>query len=97
MYEYRVLSEEEKDDIIVEFFLVQERDKFCHEINLERFNRMLQTLPEGNFKERIKTLRDETQARLNEVNSIIEATIPQLPPEPRLSNAISRIRAKQGK
>ena len=93
--QYEVLSQEDQDDIIVAFMLAQERDEFCHSINLERFDKILQDLPEGPWRDRITQLRDETKQRLIEVRSIIEATKGQLPPTPRLQAAISRIRAKE--
>ena len=92
-----VLSEDEKDDIIVAFMLSQERDKYCHELNKARYEAMLKTLEDGDWKNRVAKLREETLKRLEEVNSIIEATKPQLPPPRRISAARQRLLAKESK
>jgi len=94
MPDYQFLSQEEQDEIIVEYLKAQERDHFCHRINLERFDAMLQSLPEGEFKNHIVNLREETAKRLIEVNSIIGATKRQLPPQERLDAAKARLAAK---
>ena len=94
-YEFKVLTQEEMDDALVEFFEAQERDLFLHTINLERFERMLQTLPEGPWKGRIVELKRQTEERKEEVESIIDATLPQLPPLDRIQAAKQRLSAKR--
>ena len=94
MADYQVLSQDEQDDIVVSFMLSQERDKFCHELNLGRYDSMLPSLPDGEWKERVTQLRSETANRLVEVNSIIEASINKLPPAARLEAAKQRLQAK---
>ena len=93
--EYQVLSQEEQDDIIVSFLLSQERDEFCHQLNLERYKQMLTVLPEGAWKSQVTKLRDETSKRLEEVKSISAATIAQLPPAERIETAKQRLKAKE--
>ena len=92
---YDVLSQDEQDDIVVAFMLAQERDQFCHQLNLTRYETMLITLPDSKWKQRVGELRAETLVRLNEVSSIIAATKPQLPPTARLSAAVSRSKARE--
>ena len=94
MADYQVLSQDEQDDIVVGFMLSQERDKFCHELNLGRYESMLPGLPDGEWKERVTQLRSETANRLVEVNSIIEASINKLPPPERLELARQRLQAR---
>ena len=94
---YEILSQDEQDEIIVSFLLAQERDQFCHELNRTRYDAMLLTLPEGKWKEQITELRAETLSRLNEVNTIIEATKPQLPDAVRVNAAKDRIKAREAK
>ena len=94
--EHKVLSEEEKDEIIVSFLGAQERDEFCHQLNLDRYNQMLSVLPEGEWKSQIAKLRDETAQRLDEVRSIIAATVPQLPPAERVQAAKGRLQRMTG-
>ena len=79
--DYKVLDQTEKDRIIVEFMLAQERDHYCHTINKERYDKILAdpNLQEGDFKERVKQLRAETVLRINEVEHIINHTIAQMP------------------
>ena len=94
-YDFKVLTEEEQDEIIVEFLEAQERDLFSHTINLDRFERMLRKLPNGPWRERIEELKRQTQERLMEVASIIEATLPQLPPPERIRAAKQRLLARR--
>ncbi|GAI61403.1 unnamed protein product [marine sediment metagenome] len=91
MPEYLVLSQDEQDDIIVSFMLGQERDKFCHELNLQRYTDMLKTEKAGEWRDRVSKLKGETVSRLAEVNSIINVTIPQMPPPGRITAAKQRL------
>jgi hypothetical protein len=93
--EYTILSQDEQDEIIVAYLMAQERDAFCHNLNLERFERMIPSVAEGPWKERITHLRDETKQRLSEVQSLIEATRGQLPPADRINKARARIAARE--
>ena len=92
-YEYKTLSQEEMDEIVVDFLKAQERDLFCHEINLARYEEMLKVLPPGPWRDRITQLRDETIQRKAEVESIIAAT--QVPNKQRIEAALKRIKAKE--
>jgi hypothetical protein len=94
-YEYKMLTEEEKDDTKVSFLLGQERDKFSHELNLERFNLMLKTLPPGPFRDRIQQLKTDTESRLVEVNGIIAASEAQMPALESIAAAKVRLAAKE--
>jgi len=91
MADYQVLNQDEQDEIIVSFMLSQERDKFCHDLNLARYDAMLESLSDGKWKDRIVVLRAETLERLAEVNSIIQATKPQLPTAERIEAAKTRL------
>ena len=94
---YLVLSQAEQDDIIVGFMLSQERDKFCHELDLARYNKLLQDVEEGEWKNRVAKLHDDTAKRLAEVNSIIEASLSDLPPLSRIEAAKLRLEANEAK
>ncbi|KKM64549.1 hypothetical protein LCGC14_1500320 [marine sediment metagenome] len=90
---YQVLTQDEQDDIKVSFLLSQERDKYCHELNLERYAAMLEALEDGEWKTRVTKLHDETAGRLAEVDSIIAATLPQMPASERIEAAKLRLKA----
>ena len=90
-YEYRLLTQEEQDEIIAVYLKAQERDLFTHKLNLQRFEAMLPSLPNGEFKQRIQQLRNETIERIAEVEAIIEKTLPQAPPVERMQAAIARV------
>ena len=91
MSDYLVLGEDEQDDIVVSFMLAQERDKYCHELNIARYEAMLAKLGPGQWRDRISKLRDESTQRLSEVNSIIEESKIQMPPKARIDAAKIRI------
>lgn len=90
-YQFQVLSQDEQDDIMTNFLLAQERDLFCHQTSLARYDAMLVSLPDGPFKTRIQGLRTDTQSRIDEVNAIIAASQNQIPPSERLQAAMSRL------
>lgn len=92
---YQLLTQDEQDEIIAEYIKAQERELFCHELNLQRFEQMLPALPEGEWKQRIKQLHTETIARISEVESIMKATVKQAPPTERLQAAMERVKAKE--
>ncbi|GIV04038.1 MAG: hypothetical protein KatS3mg015_2868 [Fimbriimonadales bacterium] len=94
-YTYQALTQEEMDDIVVEFLKAQERDLFVHNLNRQRFDDMLQTLPPGEFRQRIQQLKAETEQRISEVDTIIKSTAKQLPPQTRLQAAAQRIAARE--
>ena len=94
--EYQILSQEEQDDIIVSFMLGQERDKYCHELNLERYTEMLKTSKAGEWHDRLLKLRNETASRLVEVNNIISVTVSQMPPQERIDATKLRIKKAMG-
>lgn len=94
-YNYVLLTEEEKDDITVSFLKSQERDMYCHEVNIERYNTMLPTLPEGDFKKRIQHLLNDENKRKTEIESIIVATVPKLPSKERVAAAKIRLEQKE--
>jgi hypothetical protein len=93
--QYVLLTEDERDDVVVEFHAAQERDLFCHRLNHERYAAMLATLKEGDFRDRIVTLAAETDARIKEVEAIIAATLDQLPSGERRQAAADRLAAKK--
>lgn len=89
-YQYQLLTQDEQDEIIATYLKAQERDLFTHKLNLQRFEAMLASLPAGEFKDQIQRLRNETIARIGEVEAIIEKTLPQAPPVARMQAAIAR-------
>lgn len=94
MSEYQVLSQDEQDDIIVSFMHGQERDKYCHELNLQRYTEMLKTLEAGKWRDRVLKLQEETNSRLAEVNSIIDVTKAQMPTPEHIAAAKQRLATK---
>lgn len=71
--EYKFLKDSEKDVILKDFLLAQERDHHCHTVNAERYRKILSdpSLLEGAFKENIIKLLRDTEDRLLEVELII--------------------------
>jgi ferritin-like metal-binding protein YciE len=94
-YQYQLLTQEEQDEIIATFLKAQERDLFVHNLNRQRFEDMLGTLPAGEFRQRIQQLKAETEQRISEVDAIIKSTAKQLPPQARLQAAAQRIAARE--
>ena len=93
-YVYKIMTQDEQDDIQVEFLASQERDLFCHMTSLTRYDAMLAELPTGAFKTRIQQLRADTQSRILEVSSIIAAHEAQMPTAERITASSARISEK---
>jgi hypothetical protein len=91
---YLVLSQDEQDDIIVQFLGAQERDQFCHALNQTRYEAMGPALPDGDFKTRVQNLLETTIKAKAEVESIIAETTKQLPDQARIDAAIARVKGK---
>ena len=95
MSAYQVLSQGDQDDITVSFMLSQEQEKYCLELNLQRYEKMLRTLEAGTWRVQIEKLQTDSTSRLAEVNSIVEATKAQMPSAERISAAVARLQASQ--
>lgn len=91
---YKTLTQEEKDDIIVSFLHQQEIDHLCHTINKQRYEKIINDpeIVDSKFKDRIRQLKLEIELRLFEVEKIIEHTQFQLPSEERIKSASKRIK-----
>ena len=106
---YKVLTQDEMDDYIVSSLAIQEQDRYCHEINIQRFTAILKALPPiptlkssgkdpyGELRKKYTLSLNETKARLYEVNIIMAAVEAQLPVDTRLSAAIKRFKDSQAK
>ncbi len=90
---YLMLLEAKADDTIVAFFHAQEHDHFCYMLNKTRYEAILQTGNNGDFRQRITQLLAETNARIAEVEQILVATQAQLPSQDRIDAARARLLA----
>jgi len=93
--EFKTLTQDDQDLIIVQTLKAQEQDLFCHQINKSRYEAMLPSLPEGEFKERIGRLLLETNSRLEEVSAILEAVKVQAPSQERIDAVLTTIKSKE--
>jgi len=92
---YIFMTKEQEYDALLETHMSNERDHAIHVLNRDRFTMMLATLPEGPFRQRIVKLLEETASRILEVESILDATIPQLPKtQAERDAALARLKAK---
>jgi hypothetical protein len=90
-----LMSDEEKDDVIVSFMRGQEQDRYCLLLNRDRYDAMLKVIPEGKWRDQIEELHQQTLSRLEQLDSIIAASLPQMPPDERVQAAMARITAKK--
>lgn len=88
-YQYIALSQDERDKIVLDFYLAQERDHFCHSINKQRYEAMLPDLPEGDFKLKVEKNLQDTNDRISEVSVILDKTRPQLPTQEKIDALVS--------
>ena len=94
---YKMLSQDERDEMLAQTLLAQERDAFMHGVNLERFDTIIaDPLTPDYFREHVTSLRNETASRIAEVDATIRALEPQLPDATRLEAAKVRIATREG-
>jgi len=93
--DYKTLKQEEMDDAVISFYKAQEMDLYLHNINKQRYEAMLETLPEGKFRDRVQGLLDETNSRIAEVEAILVATVPQLPQKEAIASSLARLEQKE--
>ena len=92
--DYRYLSLDEQDDMIVATMMAQERDLFIHELNLERFRTIAASaLPPMPLRENVESQIPVLESRIIETRAIIAALEPQMPPPERAHAAWARLRA----
>ena len=74
--DYKTLTVKEKDAVVNAFLRSQEMDHYCHSLNAARYRSMLSDpeFSDGEFKEKIKKLLSDTEARLVEVELILRYT-----------------------
>ena len=94
-YQYRHLSLDERDDMLVATMQAQERDLFTHTINLERFEAIAAAGAASPFTTRIAAEIPVVRSRIAEVSAIIAALEPQMPPKARADTAAARLKARE--
>ena len=78
-YSYKLITPLEQMSTLVQFLAAQERDLYCHTTNLQRYNAILgDPTINGDFRARITQLKEETESRISEVNTIIKYTLAQM-------------------
>lgn len=92
---FRTVQATEVDEMLVNTYRANEMDLASHEANKERFETMLQTLPQGKFRDRITQLLAETNDRITEVTAILEATEPQLPQQAEVETIVTKIKTAE--
>jgi hypothetical protein len=94
--EYKLLSDDEKDEIIAAFLKAQERDHYCYSINAERYATMLDDplLTDMEFRARIEKLVITERAAQRQVEKIVEHSAAQLPTKEKLDAAFARLKVK---
>lgn len=89
-----VMTQDQKDDAVVETLLGWERDLFFHRINKARYERILQDdkFP-ASQRAKISNLLDEVTERIEELEAYKRSIQPELPSEERMQNAVARFKA----
>ena len=93
--DYDLISQEEQDDMLVQTLKSQQMDHFVHTLNAARYRSIIASAADGAWKGRITGLLEETESRIGEVESIVDALLPQMPPEGRKAAARARIKAAE--
>lgn len=93
--QFKTLTQEEMDDMLVSTLKAQEVDLYIHTVNKQRYEEMLKTMEEGEFKSRVQHLLQETDTRITEVNTILNALEKQLPIQSRVDASILREKQKR--
>ena len=89
---YSVLSQEKCDDTVVAFLYAQQYEHYCHMLNKQRYESILkQPIVSDAFNQRVAQLLGETNQRLAEIESILAATVAQLPTQDRIDASRARL------
>lgn len=94
---YKLLSQDEQDEILVNTLRAQERDHFCYAANVERYTNALTTLPPGPKRDYIAALLVTETEAMDHQSHIVNHTQKQMPPQARVDAALARILAKEAK
>ena len=92
---YQVLTQEDQDEIIVDYMKATERDLHCHLINVERYDVILAGATGAEHRSDIEGRRTEALSRIEEVQAISNATVAQLPTRARIDLALARIKIRE--
>lgn len=94
---YKTLPIEEQHDLIVRTYYGNESDLFTHLTNKERFEAILAKATDPEWRARVQNLLDDTNKRIMEVQSILEATDPQLPSDVEIAASMVRIKDRDSR
>lgn len=109
MYIFKTLTEEEKEDMIVDTLRNNERDLYAHTVTKERVDAIIPTMPaqitkvnDDGSEELVvnpqiihyKKKIAEVTGRIVEVQAIIDKTLPQIAKE-KIPVVLARIKAKE--
>jgi hypothetical protein len=89
----KLLTPDEQDEILARTLKAQEVDLYTHEVNKDRFEKMLAADITGPWRDRVQGLLDSTNERIVEVESILAALDQQSPSDERLLAAHERVKA----
>ena len=92
---YDLISQEEQDNMLVQTLRSQQMDHYVHSLNAARYRSIIASAADGPWKGRITEMLAETESRIGEVESIVAALLPQMPPEGRKVAAVARIKAAE--
>lgn len=92
---FLTLTDDEQIDVIIQTYKASEMDLFVHQTNKARFAAMLLALSPGVWRTKIETLLTDTNSRLVEVQSVLDATTSQLPAPADITASLARLAAKE--
>lgn len=95
-YQFKLLTQDERDEMLAQTLKNQEVDIFMHTVNKSRYQQIIPQLAEDNqLRKKLEKDVHDIDNRLAEIGAIITALTPQLPPLSRLKAAMSRLEQKQ--
>ena len=90
------ITPEEKEDMLIQTLRGQEMDLYIHNLNKERFQDIVASLPEDNeFRKKLESEILVIDSRLAEVNAVITALDKQLPEGINVAVVMARLKAKE--
>jgi len=89
------ITDEEKEDMIIQTLRGLEMDLYIHNLNKERYQDMIPNLPEGPFKVRIQGEITTINSRLVEVNTSLTALDKQMPAGIDVAVVLTRLKARE--
>ena len=92
------ITDQEKEDMLIQTLRAQEMDLYIHNLNKVRYQDIVASLPKGNeFRANLEKEILVIDSRLEEVNATVAALDKQMPTNINVAVVMARLKAREEK